>query len=172
MLVDSPRFAAQLVKRIAAMGDVGTIFLTHIDDVADHDRYAREFGARRVMHESDGATRLGVERVISGEDAVRLGDDLVAIPTPGHTRGSAMLLYGNKFLFTGDSLAWSPERRTLTASRDYTWYSWAEQTRSLAKLLDYDFEWVLPGHGRVHGAPADEMRAHLENCIAWMEEVA
>src|SRR5262245_50421066 len=35
VLVDSPRFATQLVKKIDALGGVGTMFLTHRDDVAD-----------------------------------------------------------------------------------------------------------------------------------------
>ena len=35
VLVDSPRFATQLVKRIAVMGGVRKMFLTHRDDVAD-----------------------------------------------------------------------------------------------------------------------------------------
>ena len=66
-------------------------------------------------------------------------------------------------------LAWSPEEQTLTAFRDVCWYSWPEQTRSMERLLGYRFEWVLPGHGRIHHASADEMHAHLERCVAWMK---
>jgi glyoxylase-like metal-dependent hydrolase (beta-lactamase superfamily II) len=72
-------------------------------------------------------------------------------------------------LFTGDHLAWSPERATLTAFRDVCWYSWAEQTRSMEELLDYRFEWVLPGHGRIGHGSAEEMRNHLERCVARMK---
>lgn len=168
VLIDSPRFAAALVRRIGAMGGIRAMLLTHSDDIADHDRYARRFGATRFMHKADGATRLGVERVIEGDACVRVDDDIVAIPVPGHTRGSMMFLYRNKFLFTGDSLAWSPEAGTLTASKDYTWYSWKEQTRSLDKLSNYNFEWVLPGHGRIGHSGPDEMRAHLRRCVARM----
>src|SRR5690242_4968946 len=50
VLIDSPRFATQLVKKIDAMGGVRTMFLTHKDDVADHERFAKEFNCRRVMH--------------------------------------------------------------------------------------------------------------------------
>jgi hypothetical protein len=38
----------------------------------------------------------------------------------------------------------------------------------MERLLDYKFEWVLPGHGRIHHAPAEEMRAELEKCVEWM----
>ena len=79
--------------------------------------------------------------------------------------------YKNKFLFTGDHLAWSRARETLTAFRSVAWYSWAEQTRSMEKLLDYDFEWVLPGHGEMRNEDCREMRNHLERCIAWMKSL-
>ena len=169
VLIDSPRFATQLVRRIEAMGGVGTMFLTHKDDVADHARFARKFACGRVMHADDGATRLGVEHVIRGGEPVQLDKDLLAIPVPGHTRGHAVLLYRNKFLFTGDHLAWSPNRKTLIAFRNACWYSWEEQTRSMEKLLSYDFEWVLPGHGRIHHDSRDAMRLRLQRCIEWMK---
>jgi glyoxylase-like metal-dependent hydrolase (beta-lactamase superfamily II)/ferredoxin len=169
VLVDSPRFAGQLVKRIEALGGVSQMFLTHKDDVADHDRFARKFGCTRIMHAADGAARHQVEHIIEGEEALRLDDELRIIPTPGHTRGHMLLLYKNRFLFTGDHLAWSPAKLTLTAFRSVAWYSWPEQTRSMMKLLDYRFEWVLPGHGRIHRDTPEGMRAHLERCIAWMK---
>jgi glyoxylase-like metal-dependent hydrolase (beta-lactamase superfamily II)/ferredoxin len=171
VLVDSPRFTRPLVRKIEALGGVRTIFLTHRDDVADQEKFARHFRASRVMHGEDNAARYGVERVVEGEEAVRLDRDLLVVPTPGHTRGHAVLLYRDKYLFTGDHLAWSPARNTLTAFRSVCWYSWTVQTRSMEKLLDYRFEWVLPGHGRIHHAPAEEMRAHLEGCVGWMEAV-
>ncbi|HMG73069.1 MAG TPA: MBL fold metallo-hydrolase [Pyrinomonadaceae bacterium] len=173
VLIDSPRFATQLVKRIAAMGGVSTMFLTHKDDIADHERFADRFNCKRVMHADDGAARLGIERVLRGSETFKLDQDLLAIPVPGHTRGHAVLLYRHKFLFTGDHLAWSPNRKTLTAFRSACWYSWAEQTRSMEKLLDnyaaWDFEWVLPGHGRIHHDDPENMRRHLQRCVDWMK---
>jgi glyoxylase-like metal-dependent hydrolase (beta-lactamase superfamily II)/ferredoxin len=171
VLVDSPRFTRPLVRKIEAMGGVRTIFLTHRDDVADHAKFAGHFRAGRVMHADDNAARYGVEHVVEGEGAVRLDGDLVVIPTPGHTRGHAVLLYKDKYLFTGDHLAWSPTRNTLTAFRSVCWYSWTAQTRSMERLLDYRFEWVLPGHGRIHHDTAEAMRGHLEGCVEWMKSV-
>jgi glyoxylase-like metal-dependent hydrolase (beta-lactamase superfamily II) len=168
VLVDSPRFAPPLVRRIRELGGVKTMFLTHKDDVADHAAFAKEFGCERLMSEADGAVRLGIERVIEGEEDARLDDDLLVIPTPGHTRGHQVLLYREKFLFTGDHLAWSPAKRTLTAFRNVNWYSRSEQTRSMEKLLRYRFEWVLPGHGRIHHDTSDAMREHLRRCVEWM----
>jgi glyoxylase-like metal-dependent hydrolase (beta-lactamase superfamily II)/ferredoxin len=169
VLVDSPRFSRPLVKRIKERGGVSQMFLTHRDDIADHAAFHKEFGAPRIMHASDGAARLGMEQVLEGDREVRLDPDLVAIPVPGHTRGHAVLLYKNRFLFTGDHLAWSPTRETLTAFRSACWYSWTEQTRSMERLLDYDFEWVLPGHGRIHQDTRAGMREHLLRCLEWMK---
>ena len=82
-----------------------------------------------------------------------------------------VLLYRDKYLFTGDHLAWSPVRQTLTAFRSVCWYSWPEQTRSMEKLLAYSFEWVLPGHGRIHHDTVQTMRRHLQQCVEWMKAV-
>jgi glyoxylase-like metal-dependent hydrolase (beta-lactamase superfamily II)/ferredoxin len=169
VLIDSPRFASQLVKKIETMGGAATMFLTHRDDVADHERFAERLGCERVMHADDGAARLGVERVLHGSEPIQIDQDLLALPVPGHTRGHTVLLYRQKFLFTGDHLAWSPTRKTLTAFRNACWYSWAEQTRSMEKLREFEFEWVLPGHGRIHHDSAENMREHLERCIEWMK---
>ncbi len=169
LLIDSPRFASQLVKRIAEMGGVTSMLLTHKDDVAAHELFAQKFGCERIMHSDDGARLLGIEKILESEAEVRLDKDLVAIPTPGHTRGHVVFLYKSKFLFTGDHLAWSPTRKTLTAFRSVTWFSWAEQTRSMEKLLDYEFEWVLPGHGHIHHDSRVAMKEHLKRCVAWMK---
>src|SRR5262245_45706116 len=134
VLVDSPRFSMPLVKRIEDMGGVSLMFLSHRDDIADHEKFAAHFGCQRVMHHGDGAEQLGVEQVIRGDAPVPLGADLLCIPTPGHTRGHQVLLYRNEVLFTGDHLAWSPSRHTLVAFRDVCWYSWPRQIDSMARL--------------------------------------
>jgi glyoxylase-like metal-dependent hydrolase (beta-lactamase superfamily II)/ferredoxin len=168
VLVDSPRFTGPLVKRIEEMGGISVMFLSHRDDIADHARFAAHFQCPRIMHEGDGASILGVERVIAGDQPVQLDDQLLLIPTPGHTLGHQVLLYKDKVLFTGDHLAWSPERQRLTAYRDVCWYSWRLQTQSMQKLLAYRFEWVLPGHGRIHHDSAERIHESLESCIASM----
>jgi glyoxylase-like metal-dependent hydrolase (beta-lactamase superfamily II) len=172
VLVDSPRAAGPLLRALDARGGVRTLFLTHRDDVADHETLRKRFGCDRLLHENDvTADTRGVERRLMGREPVRLDDDLVAIPTPGHTRGHAVLLYRDKYLFTGDHLAWSRRRGRLVAFRDACWYSWDEQIRSMERLLDFDFEWVLPGHGGWHhAASAAEMRGEVERCVVGMHQ--
>ncbi|HVH05583.1 MAG TPA: MBL fold metallo-hydrolase [Myxococcota bacterium] len=171
VLVDSPRFAGPLVQRIEALGGVKTLFLTHQDDVADHQRFRDHFGCERVLHADDarGALR-SIERRIEGVDEVALDDDLLVIPTPGHTRGSACLLYRGTYLFTGDHLAWSEERGHVYAFRSACWYDWGVQIESMKRLANHDFEWVLPGHGRRCRFERVAMRGQMARAIAWMEE--
>jgi glyoxylase-like metal-dependent hydrolase (beta-lactamase superfamily II) len=170
VLVDSPRFSQPLAKQLEEMGGVRWMVLTHRDDVADHELFQQRFGCRRVMHNADVSGRLrGVERIISSNEPVQIDVDLTLIPVPGHTRGHVCLLYKNRFLFTGDHLAWDEDEDVLTAFRDYCWYSWPEQVRSMEKLLGYRFEWVLPGHGRRYqAASSEEMQRKLRACVEWM----
>ena len=171
ILIDSPRFAGPLVKRIDAMGGVRRMLLTHQDDVADHEKFHERFGCERVIHRDDVRSRTApIEFKPAGEDPIALETDLLMIPTPGHTKGHAVFLYRDSFLFTGDHLAWDPDDEMLIAFRGACWYSWTEQIRSMKRLLDYRFEWVLPGHGRPIHLPADRMHHELERCVAWMEK--
>lgn len=173
VLVDSPRFAAPLVKRLEALGGVRYLYLTHRDDVADHQKFQQHFGCQRILHVDDMTTSTrAVERPISGPAPVQLAPDLLIIPVPGHTRGHTVLLYQNRVLFTGDHLAWSVELGHLHAFRRACWYSWPALMTSMKMLLDYSFEWVLPGHGRRYHADRATMHQELLTCIAWMAAVA
>src|SRR5215475_6515579 len=169
VLIDSPRFARTLVRRIEEMGGISLMFFSHRDDVADHEKFHAHFGCPRVIHRAD-ARGIEAEQLLEGEEPVAIDDELLAIPVPGHTRGHVILLFRHKFLFTGDHLAWSDNRGGLIAFRDVAWYSWREQTKSMKRLLDLDFEWVLPGHGRRAHYPQDVMHQKLIDCISWMEK--
>lgn len=169
VLVDSPRAAGPLLARIGTLGGAATMFLTHRDDVADHAKLHARFGCERVMMRDD-ARGIECERHLEGTDPIRLGDDLQVIPTPGHTRGSACLLFRDEVLFTGDHL-WGNGDGTLGASRSVSWYSWPDQIASMEKLLAFDFRVVLPGHGRRFVAEDSQaMRAELERLIARMKK--
>ena len=172
VLVDSPRFVKPLADHIAKLGGIRFIFLTHRDDVADHDQWAGKFHAERIMHSDDsGRLRSRIEHLIEGTDPVKFDGDLTIIPTPGHTRGHMVLLH-KQFLFTGDHLWWSDNYHSLHASPGVCWYSWSEQTHSMERLLGYRFEWVLPGHGRKAHADANEMHRQIEIALARMKKSA
>ncbi len=42
----------------------------------------------------------------------------------------------------------------------------------MERLLNYRFEWVLPGHGRIGQASAKEMHQHPLRCVNWMKAAA
>ena len=172
ILVDSPRWAQPLVKQLEEMGGIRYLYLTHRDDVADHQKYTEHFGCDRILHKDEiSAGTRNVEIQLTGFQPYQLAPDLLIIPVPGHTKGHTALLYRNKFLFTGDHLAWSNSASQLAGFPNACWYSWSEVIKSTQKLANYSFEWVLPGHGRRYHADLDTMQQKLIQGIAWMENV-
>lgn len=167
-MIDSPKYLPHLVRRFEEMGGIRYIFLTHRDDVADAEDYARRFGAQRIIHRQELSAQPGAEIVIDGHEPIAFADGFKIIPTPGHTRGHMVLLADNRFLFTGDHLWWRPENQELGASRSFCWYSWKEQTASMERLLPETFEWVLPGHGDRIQLPAPQMHEQLGGLIKRM----
>ena len=195
-LIDCPKFLPHLVRQFEKAGGVKIIFLTHQDDVADAAKYAEHFKSQRIIHEEDKraqanshenftlkkfalaqlsywtGTQTGqpdAEILIRGTAPIEPAPGFKIIPTPGHTRGHCVLLYQNKFLFTGDHLWWRRRRQQLGASREVCWYSWKEQTRSMERLADYSFEWVLPGHGQRMKLPRERMKTQLDFLISGMK---
>ena len=171
VLIDSPRWNRALAERLEELGGVQLLFLTHGDDLADQARWARHFGARRVMLAGD-APEVEVEQRIEGHEPVDLDADLRVVPTPGHTRGSACLIHAQRFLFSGDHVAFSETRGHVYAFRSACWYSWPVQIESMERLAAETFEWILPGHGRRGRFAPEEMRAQMERCVTWMKSHA
>lgn len=171
ILVDSPRYTPPLVKQIEEMGGIRWMYLTHQDDVADHRKYHQHFNCERIIHQDEvNSGTEDVEIKLTGVEAIPFVDDVLIIPVPGHTKGHTVLLYKSQFLFTGDHLAWSDSLHQLVAFRNFCWYSWSELIQSMKKLKPYQFEWVLPGHGRRYHADVETMKQELEQCIRWMEK--
>ncbi|OAI54881.1 MBL fold metallo-hydrolase [Planctomycetaceae bacterium SCGC AG-212-F19] len=169
-LIDSPKFVTPLVKQLEGLGGIATIFLTHRDDVADAERYAEHFGSRRIIHRDELSSQPDAEAVLDGDGPWQLAPGFVAIFTPGHTSGHCVLLFQDRFLFTGDHLDWDRDEHQLAASQDYCWHSWPQQAESMRRLAEYRFEWVLPGHGQRVRLPAEQMREHMERLHRSMQE--
>lgn len=170
VLVDSPRFTLPLVKRLEALGGIRYLYLTHRDDVADHQAFHEHFGCERILHQDEITQNTSmVEHQLSGRSPIQFAPDLLIIPVPGHTKGHTVLLYQNRFLFTGDHLAWSEKLQHLYAFRSACWYSWQELWVSMEKLTQYSFEWVLPSHGRRYQAEPKMMQQQLQKCLVWMK---
>ena len=170
LLIDSPRFASELVKWFGVAGGIAHILLSHRDDVADAGKYAHRFGARVWIHRADKSAAPYATDLLEDGSATAIAAGMRAIPLPGHTRGSVAYLLDDHVLFTGDSLAWSAREHDLIAFKDACWYSWTELTASLGNLAANRFEWVLPGHGWPVHFPADEMNARLRALVERMRK--
>lgn len=93
-----------------------------------------------------------VEMKLEGQGPWELAPGLMAVHTPGHSRGSvcflasAQLCGGQAVLFTGDHLAFNARLDRLDGFGRYGW-DLALQAQSMRKLADLSFTWILPGHG-------------------------
>ena len=163
-LVDSPRYLKHLVEAFERKGGLAYIFLTHKDDVADAEKYAAHFGAKRIIHRADIEAAPDAEWIIEEGDNVHVMPQFQIIPVPGHTAGSMALLYKSQFLFTGDHLWWDSTQKRLSAPGQLVWRKHV-LVSSIKKLLDYPFEWVLAGHGDRTHLPVHEMRAQLQSLV-------
>ena len=163
-LIDSPRYLKHLVDAFERMGGLRYIFLTHEDDVADASRYAKRFGATRIIHRADLAALPEAEWIIDGRGPVSVSKQFQIIPVPGHTSGSMALLYDDRYLFTGDHLWWDRDCNRLDIPQVYVWNQ-HDLEQSTQRLLNVQFEWVLPGHGDRINLPANEMRVQLERLV-------
>jgi glyoxylase-like metal-dependent hydrolase (beta-lactamase superfamily II)/ferredoxin len=169
LMVDSPRYTRSLTGPVDDAGGIAHVLLTHRDDVADADRWAERYGARVWIHEDDRQAAPTATDLLRGGEPTTVAPGVVAVPVPGHTRGSVVFAVDGTWLFTGDSLAWSHERGDLVAFRGACWYSWQEQTRSLARLAaTTSFSWVLPGHGARVQLPPDEAARRLTALVGRM----
>ncbi|THU62407.1 hypothetical protein C4D60_Mb01t04820 [Musa balbisiana] len=158
ILVDSPRFTERLARNIERLGGVRYMFLTHKssspdvsyrDDVGDHQKWSNRLKCDRILHSGDvEESTANVEIQLHGGGPWFIGTDFELIHTPGHTEGSVCLYHKPlKVLFTGDHLARS-EQSLLEIYELYNRQSVSLQLRSVRKLLDIGFVWILPGHGR------------------------
>ncbi|XVE52613.1 hypothetical protein DITRI_Ditri02bG0135700 [Diplodiscus trichospermus] len=163
ILIDSPRFTERLARNIDALGGVRYMFLTHKDDVADHGKWSKRFGCDRILHSGDvEVCTADVEMKLDGSGPWNLGEDITLIHTPGHTEGSVCLFYKPlKILFTGDHLLMTESGLGIVEMVNRC--SVSLQLDNVKKLLELDFNWLIPGHGRrIEFKDVQEKNAILE----------
>lgn len=109
---------------------------------------------------------IEVSRMTDGD---RVGS-MDVIHTPGHTPGSIMLFDPEqKALFTGDTLC--TKRETLTLPSRAWSSNWVGLMRSLKRVLDCEFDILLPGHGPIISERASgKTKAFIENVAEEMKE--
>ncbi|CAL1414081.1 unnamed protein product [Linum trigynum] len=166
IIVDSPRFTEKLARNIEALGGASYMFLTHMDDVADHEKWSKRLNCQRILHSGDvRVDTADVEIKLEGNGPWSLGEDVELIHVPGHTEGSVCLFYKpHKILFAGDHLGMT--EFGLSIFETYNRISVPMQLDSVKKLLKLNFQWILPGHGRrAEYKNSQEKDSTLENFL-------
>ena len=85
LMVDAPRWSPRLASAIEDLGGIDHVLLTHRDDVADADRYARHFDARVWIHAADAAAAPGATDVVEGTEPVDVAPGVRILPARPHT---------------------------------------------------------------------------------------
>lgn len=164
VMVDVPRFARPLVKRIEAMGGLAAIVMTHRDDIGAHQDWHEWFDAPRAIHRDDAVFEPEIR--LDGEGGTIAGLDWLHVP--GHTKGHVIYRHDD-VLLTGDHLAGSvADPHRLRAFRRACWYDWDAQQQSMELHTDWDITHVLPGHGAPWSGTADGYRDAMRSLRQWM----
>lgn len=142
-----------VLSSMASLGlrpsDVKYILVTHAhwDHINGLQKLRESTGAKVVAH-VDEAPLLSTEG-IKADILIKGGDiiaEIMAVHTPGHTPGSTCYLDLERgALFVGD-LVYEEGGRLHEVDHQYS-QDPAKNRESIAKLLNYKFKHVLPGHG-------------------------
>jgi len=164
-LIDGPRYVPKLVEFFEQQGGLDHVLLTHRDDVGASAKYAERFGARLWIHENDRSASPQATDILTGYAISEPIPGVTVIPIPGHTIGSVAFLIDER-LFVGDSLSWELADRRLWTNPLRCWDDWDMQRRSLKRLQDFRFTYMLAGHGGSIGFPHERFQAELATCLA------
>ena len=125
-------------------------------------------GGAVILHRSEASlVPCGTDLPFDTDFEVEPG--LRVIHTPGHTPGSSCLLLHRgdlKVLFTGDHIL--RRRDEVPAPLHFPWtFDWDAQVASARRLLDLDFDYLVPSHGaRLARGYFDDAHARLESALA------
>ncbi|WP_017323963.1 hypothetical protein [Synechococcus sp. PCC 7336] len=156
LLVDCPAATPQVCDRLAQLGGVRWIALTHRTAIGSPAastssvaKIAKRFDCDVVVQEQE-AYLLPHLRLLTFGDRLDLAPDIQFIWTPGHTPGSSCVFYADLggVLFSGRHLLPDAGGR-LNPLRQAKTFHWPRQLRNVGKLLDVipapAPAWICPG---------------------------
>jgi glyoxylase-like metal-dependent hydrolase (beta-lactamase superfamily II) len=148
VMVDTPSCTRRVIEAVRASGGLRYIFLSHRDEIGEIEGLRRELGGAVIAHRTEAdLVPGGADLVFDTDFEVEPG--LWVVHTPGHSPGSACLLLhrdGRKVLFTGDHVL--RKRDDIPAPLKFPWtWDWEEQLQSTVRLLELDFDFMVPSHG-------------------------
>jgi len=169
------------LQRIFHSGDlgihnwIGDTSLEHVEillpNVESDDQNSSNQSEELTMYSLDGTVLKNMEDVT---------DDVVIMHTPGHSPGSISLYQRPQshvrpgVLFTGDTYGYTTRTNSMTAFPQYG-NNLQRQAQVLQKLLEYDWDVILPGHGHskdyTHVDNKEDVKRHdVEQAIEYMKQ--
>jgi hydroxyacylglutathione hydrolase len=146
------------------VGGMGELFdwcnpqvLAHLDTLA-----RISFQSVPFMKIMEKAGRIDKVVLLRGGEKIQAGPHLLeVIPTPGHTAGDICIYdHERRLLFSGDTVFPSSPMENILSDADKQIGNMDNLVASLARLLPYQVDFLLPGHGM----PAfSEGSAHVLN---------
>ena len=129
----------------------------HPDHISGAVRLREKMGAKILLHSAE-QTDIAVDKVVAEGDIISLhGIDLEVVHTPGHNPGHICLyMRKERIMFSGDHVLGQSTTVIQPPKGDM-----AQYIDSLRKLLGYDIDLILPGHG----PPLREPRRRVEELI-------
>lgn len=168
--------ARQLNELTAYGGRVAAVLLTHshIDHVASAEFLRETFGAPIWAHAATAEhLKFSVDRHLHDNEVIRVAGSpewrLRALHTPGHDAGHLCFLEeSTRTMICGDMIAnGSTIIVSLSHGGDMDLY-----LRSLERMLDEDFDLMIPGHGMVFFEdPKKIVRHYISHRLAREEKV-
>lgn len=155
------------LKRIAAVGPISEILLTH--GHPDHSEGARQFGelVKAPVRALDPTFTHGSEGLTDGAVITSSGLELRVLGTPGHTSDSLCFVIDGEAVLTGDTVL--GRGTTIVAHPDGRLGDYFDSLKLLAELPEGTA--VLPGHGPELTDAGEAARRYLAHRTQRLEQV-
>lgn len=161
-----------IIEQVEAMGakKIEKILLTHIH--ADHCGGAlalrKRTGAKLGIHRSRKGYLGGEDFQYDDNDRISFGGgELHVLHTPGHESGHCCFYEGgDRVLFSGDNILGFGTAVIRPPDGNMTDY-----LQSLERLLGFDINLILPGHGPLIGKPEAKIREYIQHRLEREQQV-
>jgi glyoxylase-like metal-dependent hydrolase (beta-lactamase superfamily II) len=161
-----------IIEQGEAMGvkKIEKILLTHIH--SDHCGGAlalkKRTGAKLGIHRSRAGYLGGEDFQYDDQDRIAFGGgELQVLHTPGHESGHCCFYEsGDKVLFSGDNILGYGTAVIHPPDGNMTDY-----LQSLERLLEFNIDLILPGHGPLVGKPEAKIREYLRHRMMREQQV-
>ena len=161
-----------IIEQAEAMGakKIEKILLTHIhiDHCGGALALKKRTGAKIGIHRSRAGYLGGEDFQYDDGDRIGFGGgELQVLHTPGHESGHCCFFEsGDKVLFSGDNILGYGTAVIHPPDGNMTDY-----LQSLERLLNFNIDLILPGHGPLVGKPEEKIREYLRHRMMREEQV-